>query len=65
MILQSVSIEEFLKPAGGERYNSGGRGRGRGRGSRDGYTGGNRMNNFNVVAPSIEDVGQFPSLSVK
>lgn len=62
---KSVSIEEFLKPAGGERYNSGGRGRGRDRGSRGGYTGGNRMNNFNVVAPSIEDVGQFPSLSVK
>ncbi|GKB27216.1 hyaluronan/mRNA-binding protein [Tanacetum coccineum] len=63
--LVSVSIEEFLKPADGERYNSGGRGRGRGRGLRGGYTGGNRMNNFNVVAPSIEDVGQFPSLSVK
>nr|GFA70187.1 hyaluronan/mRNA-binding protein [Tanacetum cinerariifolium] len=63
MVLQSVSIEEFLKPADGERYNSGGRGRGRGRGFRGGYTGGNGMNNFNVVAPSIEDVGQFPSLN--
>ncbi|KVH91975.1 Hyaluronan/mRNA-binding protein [Cynara cardunculus var. scolymus] len=61
----SVSIDEFLKPAEGERYNNGGGrgGRGRGRGFRGGYGGGNIMHN--VVAPSIEDVGQFPSLSVK
>ncbi|ONK80703.1 uncharacterized protein A4U43_C01F20820 [Asparagus officinalis] len=31
-----LSINEFLKPAEGERYNSGGRGRGRGRGDRGG-----------------------------
>ncbi|XP_024997008.1 RGG repeats nuclear RNA binding protein A-like [Cynara cardunculus var. scolymus] len=62
---KSVSIDEFLKPAEGERYNNGGGrgGRGRGRGFRGGYGGGNIMHN--VVAPSIEDVGQFPSLSVK
>ncbi|XP_027334501.1 RGG repeats nuclear RNA binding protein A-like [Abrus precatorius] len=57
---KSVSINEFLKPAEGERYyNPGGRGRGRGRGSRGGY-GGNAGSN--VLAPSIEDPGQFPSL---
>ncbi|KAJ0899670.1 putative hyaluronan/mRNA-binding protein [Helianthus annuus] len=56
---KSLSINEFLKPAEGERfYSSGGRGRGRGRGSR----GGNRMHD--VAAPAIEDVGQFPSLGV-
>ncbi|KAI3791035.1 hypothetical protein L2E82_04579 [Cichorium intybus] len=61
---KSLSINEFLKPAEGERhYTPGGRGRGRGRGSRGGYGGGNRMND--VAAPAIEDVGQFPSLSVK
>ncbi|CAH1453836.1 unnamed protein product [Lactuca virosa] len=63
---KSVSIEEFLKPAEGERVNGrGGRGRGGGGrgGFRGGYVGGARMNN--VVAPSIEDVAQFPSLSVK
>ncbi|KAI7753709.1 hypothetical protein M8C21_027349 [Ambrosia artemisiifolia] len=61
---KSLSINEFLKPAEGERfYSSGGRGRGRGRGSRGGYGGGNRMHD--VAAPAIEDVGQFPSLGVK
>ncbi|KAJ8447264.1 hypothetical protein Cgig2_013041 [Carnegiea gigantea] len=62
---KSVSINEFLKPAEGERYY-GGRGRGGrgGRGSRGGgYTGGNR--NFNVTAPAIEDPGQFPTLGAK
>ncbi|KAA8526020.1 hypothetical protein F0562_007880 [Nyssa sinensis] len=60
---KSVSINEFLKPAEGERYNNpGGRGRGRGRGSRGGFSGSNMMN---VGAPSIEDIGQFPSLSAK
>ncbi|KAL4565726.1 hypothetical protein LXL04_029829 [Taraxacum kok-saghyz] len=54
---KSVSIDEFLKPAGR------GRGRGRGGGVRGGYGGGARINN--VAAPSIEDVAQFPSLSVK
>jgi len=62
---KSLSINEFLKPAEGERYYSpGGRGgRGRGRGPRGGYGGGNRMND--AAAPAIEDVGQFPSLGVK
>lgn len=55
---KSVSINEFLKPAEGENYyRPGGRGRGRGRG-RGGY--GN--NSYSVEAPSIADVGQFPSL---
>ncbi|KAA8522180.1 hypothetical protein F0562_012853 [Nyssa sinensis] len=63
---KSVSINEFLKPAEGERhYNPGGRGRGRGRGRglRGGFSGSNMMNN--VEAPAIEDVGQFPSLGSK
>ncbi|KAF7845039.1 RGG repeats nuclear RNA binding protein A-like [Senna tora] len=59
---KSVSINEFLKPAEGERYYSGGRGRGRGRGSRGGF-GGNLSSN--VRAPSIEDPGQFPTLGAK
>ncbi|KAG8363450.1 hypothetical protein BUALT_Bualt19G0023800 [Buddleja alternifolia] len=61
---KSVSINEFLKPAEGERfYNPGGRGRGRGRGSRGGYSGGSEMSN--VRAPAIEDPGQFPTLGGK
>lgn len=64
VLWQSLSINEFLKPAEGEKYYSpGGRGRGRGRGARGGYGGGNRIND--VAAPAIEDVGQFPSLGVK
>lgn len=62
---QSLSINEFLKPSEGEKYHnpgSGGRGRGRGRGGVS-RGGGNRM--MDVAAPAIEDVGQFPSLSVK
>ncbi|KAF2311060.1 hypothetical protein GH714_019324 [Hevea brasiliensis] len=60
---KSVSINEFLKPAEGERYYSpGGRGRGRGRGAR-GFS--NRDATSNVVAPSIEDPGQFPTLGGK
>lgn len=54
-----MSINEFLKPAEGERYY-GGRGRGRGRGGRGGGYGGNAYNS--VGAPSIEDPGQFPTL---
>ncbi|EXC02062.1 hypothetical protein L484_024026 [Morus notabilis] len=58
---KSLSINEFLKPAEGERYYTpGGRGRGRGRGSRGGYGGG--YSSSNVAAPSIEDPGQFPTL---
>ncbi len=61
---KAVSINEFLKPAEGEKYYSpGGRGRGRGRGSRGGYSGGNVLSN--VSAPSIEDPGQFPTLGAK
>ncbi|XP_022733343.1 RGG repeats nuclear RNA binding protein A-like [Durio zibethinus] len=60
---KSVNINEFLKPAEGERYyNPSGRGRGRGRGSR-GFGGGNAASN--VAAPSIEDPGQFPTLGGK
>ncbi|CAA2984590.1 Hypothetical predicted protein [Olea europaea subsp. europaea] len=61
---KSVSINEFLKPAEGEKfYTPGGRGRGRGRGSRGGYNGGGEMSN--VKAPAIEDPGQFPTLGEK
>ncbi|KAG5231107.1 hypothetical protein OIU76_006085 [Salix suchowensis] len=62
---KSVSINEFLKPADGERYYDSGsrsRGRGRGRGAR-GF--GNRDGMSNVPAPSIEDPGQFPTLGGK
>lgn len=60
-----MSINEFLKPADGERYYSpGGRGRGRGRGPRGGgsYGGGERSS---YQAPAIEDPGQFPTLGGK
>ncbi|XP_047949432.1 RNA-binding protein FUS-like [Salvia hispanica] len=62
---KSVSINEFLKPAEGERYhNPGGRGRGRGRGPRGGgYVGSNDRSGFQ--APAIEDPGQFPTLGGK
>ncbi|XVF79749.1 hypothetical protein PTKIN_Ptkin15bG0014600 [Pterospermum kingtungense] len=60
---KSLSINEFLKPAEGERYyNPSGRGRGRGRGSR-GYGGGYAASN--VEAPSIGDPGEFPTLGGK
>lgn len=62
---KSVSINEFLKPAEGEKfYNTGGRGRGRGRGSR-GYGIGGRDGMSNVPAPSIEDPSHFPTLGGK
>lgn len=61
---KAVSINEFLKPAEGDRYyNPSGRGRGRGRGFRGGFDGGNSISN--VAAPSIEDPGQFPTLGAK
>ncbi|TMW87874.1 hypothetical protein EJD97_019371 [Solanum chilense] len=61
---KAVSINEFLKPAEGERYYApGGRGRGRGRGSR-GYSEANTMSNVEA-APPIEDPGHFPTLGGK
>ncbi|KAJ8754437.1 hypothetical protein K2173_002888 [Erythroxylum novogranatense] len=60
---KAVSINEFLKPAEGESYHSGGgRGRGRGRVSRGGFGRGSARD---VTAPSIEDPGHFPSLGGK
>ncbi|MCD7451516.1 hypothetical protein HAX54_012401 [Datura stramonium] len=62
---KAVSINEFLKPAEGERYYApGGRGRGRGRGSRGGYSGANTTSNVEA-APPIEDTGHFPTLGGK
>lgn len=60
-----MNINEFLKPADGDKYySSGGRGRGRGRGGlRGGYSGGSETSH--VKAPSIEDPGQFPTLGGK
>ncbi|CAL4909830.1 unnamed protein product [Urochloa decumbens] len=65
---KSLSINEFLKPAEGERYyNPSGRGRGRGRGHgerggfRGGYNGGYR--GPSAAAPAIEDQAQFPALA--
>eukprot|EP00246_Nothoceros_aenigmaticus_P018561 TRINITY_DN976_c0_g1_i1.p1 TRINITY_DN976_c0_g1~~TRINITY_DN976_c0_g1_i1.p1 ORF type:complete len:206 (-),score=64.53 TRINITY_DN976_c0_g1_i1:485-1102(-) len=64
-----VNINEFLKPADGEKYYGlGGRGRGRGRdrGDRGGFRGGfaGAFGNVRrVSAPRIEDPGQFPTLS--
>ncbi|PWA83920.1 hyaluronan/mRNA-binding protein, Stm1 [Artemisia annua] len=66
---KSLSINEFLKPAAGEKqYNSGGRGRGRG-GARGGG-GGGRYNqggasNYAAEAPKIEDPSHFPTLGGK
>lgn len=66
---KSLSINEFLKPAEGERYyNPGrGRGRGRGRGDRGGFYGGYNGNGGRrqAAAPVIEDQAQFPSLGGK
>ncbi|CAN4125958.1 unnamed protein product [Withania somnifera] len=63
---KAVSINEFLKPAEGERYyapGGRGRGRGRGRGGR-GYSGANTTSNVEA-APPIEDPGHFPTLGGK
>ncbi|RWR87168.1 aspartate, glycine, lysine and serine-rich-like protein [Cinnamomum micranthum f. kanehirae] len=68
---KSVSINEFLKPAEGDKYGGrggrgGGRGRGRGGGGggfRGGFSG--RSGNdtgYAASAPCIEDPGQFPLL---
>ncbi|WVZ69808.1 hypothetical protein U9M48_018537 [Paspalum notatum var. saurae] len=64
---KSVSINEFLKPAEGERYYSPGgrgRGRGRGRGDRGGFRGGYSPRDT-APAPAIQDQAQFPSLAGK
>ncbi|PUZ55941.1 hypothetical protein GQ55_5G254100 [Panicum hallii var. hallii] len=62
---KSVSINEFLKPAEGERYYTpGGRGRGRGRG-RGGFRGGYSPREPAASAPAIQDQSQFPSLAGK
>ncbi|KAK9058979.1 hypothetical protein SSX86_021597 [Deinandra increscens subsp. villosa] len=63
---KSLSINEFLKPAEGERYYTPG-GRGRGRGGRGG---GGRFNqgggsSYAHEAPKIEDPSHFPTLSGK
>jgi len=57
-----LSINEFLKPADGKRYN--GRGGGsRGRGGRGGRgEGGNQRYAKEAAAPAIGDTAQFPSL---
>ncbi|KAF8670869.1 hypothetical protein HU200_050134 [Digitaria exilis] len=65
---KSVSINEFLKPAEGERYYSPGgrgRGRGRGRGDRGGFHSGYSPREAAAPAPAIQDQAQFPSLGGK
>ncbi|KAI3829141.1 hypothetical protein L1987_03257 [Smallanthus sonchifolius] len=63
---KSLSINEFLKPAEGERYyTAGGRGRGSG-----GSRGGGRFNqggglSYAPEAPKIEDPSHFPTLGCK
>ena len=72
LFCQSLSINEFLKPADGERrYTSGGRGRDRGsRGGGGGGGGDGRFNqggssNYAPEAPKIEDPSHFPTLGGK
>ena len=67
LLLKSVSINEFLKPAEGEEYygqggRRGGRGGGRSRGDRGGFRGGYRNTHEVVSAPRIADPGHFPTL---
>jgi len=63
---KSLSINEFLKPAEGERFYGRGRGGrgGRGRGGRGDY-GGNGYGNRGPAAPAISDQSQFPTLGAK
>ncbi|TVU20485.1 hypothetical protein EJB05_36693 [Eragrostis curvula] len=61
---KSLSINEFLKPAEGERYY-GGRGRGRGRGDRGGFRGGYGGGYRAPPAPAIQDKAEFPTLGGK
>ncbi|XP_074566390.1 RGG repeats nuclear RNA binding protein A-like [Curcuma longa] len=63
-----MSITEFFKPTNGGRYYApGGGGRGRLRGGRGQQFGGNfdLGSSSPTGAPSIEDPGQFPTLSGK
>lgn len=60
---KSIPIQEFLKPAEGERSYGRGRGRG-GRGDRGGRGGGS-FNANNAPPPAIGDDGQFPTLGGK
>ncbi|KAM7274837.1 hypothetical protein ACFE04_016703 [Oxalis oulophora] len=62
---KSVSINEFLKPAKGERYfPPGGRGRGAGRGGRGGYGGGDHQAVDNK-SPFVAVPEHFPTLGSK
>ena len=65
-ILQSLSINEFLKPSVGERYYTPG-GRGRGRGPRGGgrFNQGGSQSSYAPEAPKIEDPSHFPTLGGK
>nr|AAM61393.1 nuclear antigen homolog [Arabidopsis thaliana] len=63
---KAVSINEFLKPAGGGDYYRGGRGgRGRGGRGRGGVSSGESGGYRNEAAPAIGDAAQFPSLGGK
>ncbi|RZR90687.1 hypothetical protein BHM03_00018643 [Ensete ventricosum] len=67
-LFRVICINEFLKPAEGERYyGPSGRGRGRGRGDRGPLRAsyGSGVSSFAAAAPSIEDPGQFPTLGGK
>lgn len=68
-----LSINEFLKPAEGEdsyyspngRRGRGGRGRSDRGGARGGFGGGHGVSQQALMAPRIEDPGQFPTLGGK
>ncbi|KAJ1689466.1 hypothetical protein LUZ63_013621 [Rhynchospora breviuscula] len=60
---KSLSINEFLKPAEGEKYYGGGGSRGRGNRGRGQFRGG--YGGSRVQPPAIEDQLQFPSLGGK
>ncbi|XP_071700826.1 RGG repeats nuclear RNA binding protein A-like [Rutidosis leptorrhynchoides] len=64
---KSLSINEFLKPAAGEKtYTSGGRGRGRGpRGGGGGRYNQGGSSSYAPEAPKIEDPSHFPTLGGK
>ncbi|KAL1194634.1 RGG repeats nuclear RNA binding protein A [Cardamine amara subsp. amara] len=63
---KAVNINEFLKPAEGEKYYRGGRGgRGRGGRGREGVSSGGYGGYRNEAAPTIADPAQFPSLGGK